>query len=261
MVLRQLGQFTKNIELSGGLQADEAMLDKVLGYQKQGFNFLVHNYFPPLNDWFILNMVDPRPHTQNFVQRSMEAVAALGLDYYSIHPGLTREYAFSDKKPYCTGLEFPPEQTKAFVDWFFAQYPNHYLAIENLYPVWGILDISYGMTLEQIRGFLELDPRVRLLLDLGHLKVAATKLHYDYDQAVTTYFEEWGHLIKEIHLSHNDGSDDHHQLVEPGSKQHQILVRYQDLINRQGINVTVEGMGYSHEELVQNHAFLSQLIN
>ena len=45
-----------NIELSGGTKPIDNLDDKILSYKNKNINFLLHNYFPPPKENFVINI-------------------------------------------------------------------------------------------------------------------------------------------------------------------------------------------------------------
>ena len=69
-------------------------------------------------------------------------------------------------------------------------------------------------SIENTRSMLSLvPPDVKLLLDLGHLKVNSNTLGYSIDEYISTYSNE----IAGLHLSDNDGCADQNRVFYKSS--------------------------------------------
>jgi len=88
-----LSQITKNIELSGGTAYfDGDLTSNLKKLQSDGFNFLVHGYFPPPKEHFLLNFADTSDKTRDFVTTSALLCGELGIEYYSTHAGFVSDF-------------------------------------------------------------------------------------------------------------------------------------------------------------------------
>ena len=57
--IKELMKITNNIELSGGTLYQEDLLQELKSIKKEyAVNFLLHSYFPPPKDNFILNSIN-----------------------------------------------------------------------------------------------------------------------------------------------------------------------------------------------------------
>ena len=247
-----LYSITPRIELSGGCRNDSSLLERLIAFKNaHSVNFLLHSYFPPPNEHFVLNFADTGQITRGFVERSMEFVTALDVPYYSIHAGFRADFSSDDG-----GLLHEQSKQTFTLDgiaenahWFRSRWPHIPLALENLYPNNGNTSCGFMMSPDQIGEALERIPEVNLLLDLGHLKVSANLMGFDYLAAVDRIFEQHGSRIIEIHLSENDGLVDDHYPVLADSDQYRIVKGRAGFIRDQGIKVTIEARGIDLAEL------------
>lgn len=247
-----LYSITPCIELSGGCRNYSRLLERLIAFkQAHSVNFLLHSYFPPPNDHFVLNFADTGQGTRGFVERSMEFVLALNVPYYSIHAGFQADFSSDDG-----GLlheqskqTFTLDGIAENVQWFRSRWPDIPLALENLYPNNGNTSCGFMMSPDQIAEALERIPEVKLLLDLGHLKVSANLMGFDYLAAVDRIFDQYGSRIIEIHLSENDGLVDDHYPVLVDSDQYWIVKGRAGFICDQGVKVTIEARGIDLAEL------------
>jgi len=198
--------------------------------------FLIHNYFPPPDDSFILNLASADPVIK---QRSLDlAGRAIVLSrqfqapFYSIHAGfVTDAYGFG--KPY---LQFPAitepnAREKALARFVAACTITNQVALDNQV---GLL-IENNVCAPEIEGQVLLDtadeflalfdavksPNLGILLDFGHLNVAAHTLGFDR----LDFIERLAPYIRAFHVQENDGSLDTHSPVQPGSWVLEVLRR------------------------------------
>lgn len=243
---------TPCIELSGGCRHDPRLLERLSAFKRaRSVNFLLHSYFPPPTDSFVLNFADTSQSTRDFIERSMEFVTVLEVPYYSIHAGFRADFSSDD------GGLLHEQSKRTFtldgiaenVQWFFSRWPDIPLALENLYPNNGNTSCGFMMSPDEICEALERIPSISLLLDLGHLKVSAHLMGFDYLAAVARIFDQYGSRILEIHLSENDGLVDDHYPIRVDSDQYRIIKDRAGFIREHDIKVTIEARGIDSAEL------------
>ncbi len=196
-----------------------------------GDTLLVHNYFPPPAEPFVLNLAATDPvicaASHALCRDAIELSARLGAPFYSVHSGFAMNLTAEQ-------LGKPDQQAslvadrhidrgvaeRAFRDSVtqlsaFARERGIRLLLEN--NVITRQQIAAGraesllMTTpaECCAFFDELaDPNVGLLLDVAHAKVAAGSLGFD----VADFFQLGSHLCA-LHLSDNDGLTDTNQQI------------------------------------------------
>jgi len=209
----------KNIELSGGTKHYEVYEEDLLELKdKHNLNYLLHNYFPPPNEDFMLNLASLNNEIyQKTLEHYEEAILfsrKLGAKRFGFHAGyfidfnrkevgqnisLTELYN-KDKaiKRFCEGYNYLKEKTKDIE-----------LYIEN-----NVLSHTNSLTfkrqcpfmLTDYKGYEELSSVIdfKLLLDVAHLKVSANSLNIDFDEQLNKMIS----ISNYIHLSDNDGLHD-----------------------------------------------------
>lgn len=231
------------IELTGGCSHDPHLLQKLLGFKKaHDIDLLLHSYFPAPPEHFVLNFADTGSQTRAFVCHAMEYVQTLGIPYYSIHAGFKKRF-YSDSHGILHRISdrsFTLSEIKENVSWFRAQWPVTPLALENIYPNGGDTTCAFMMSCDDICQALAFMPDICLLLDLGHLKVSAQLMGFDFHKAAHTIFSTYGTRILEIHLSENHGEVDDHLPIDESSEQLRIIREWRTLITSQHINITLE---------------------
>lgn len=72
------------------------------------------------------------------------------------------------------------------------------------------------------------------LLDLGHLKVSAQLMGFQFTPAVNSLFNRYDNRIVELHLSENNGIIDDHLPISAGSIQYALSRENAAFIRQQG---------------------------
>ena len=250
--IARLHPICTNIELTGGGAHDPDLLPRLLAAQQAApVNLLIHSYFPPPPADFVLNFADPGEQTRAFIRRAMLFVQQLNVPYYSVHAGFRADFAVDDH-----GLlhrqseqEFTLTGIKENVAWFRSQWPAIPLALENIYPNNGNTACAFMMSLDEICEALEAIPEAFLLLDLGHLKISAQLMGFDFLSAAHKIFRRYSHRILELHLSENHGTIDDHLPVSADSEQYAIVREYAPFIRANAIRLTLEIRGATLKEV------------
>ncbi len=260
--VEELSEISPHIELSGGSQYDSNLFNRLIEIKKKrDINFLVHGYFPPPNENFILNFADTGEKTREFIRETMRFVRALDIDYYSIHAGFKRDFELDSElliNP--KGKYYTLEGLCKNIEWFNREFPNTKLALENLYPNNMNKETCFFMHIDEIVEFLKMYKNTYLLLDLGHLKISAKLLGFDYFDAVNLLFEKYASRILEIHLSENNARYDDHFMIYSDSIQHMIVKKYAHIIDKNRINVVIESRDSSMEELFECYSIINEAL-
>ena len=191
-----------------------------------GCHFLVHNYFPPPPEPFVLNLASPdggvRARSLDLVRRAIDLSAALGAPFYSVHAGFVNDpYAFGTTHFLFKPAERADARERAN-DRFLVSVTSALdaarsagidLLIENNNTPPEFRELVLLRDAVEVLGFFAEvnDPRLGLLLDTGHLHVAANALGFDGTKAVRALRPH----IRAIHLHDNDGTADYHRKAAP----------------------------------------------
>ena len=211
------------IELSAGLFKDNQINDlKKLNKSK----FQIHNYYPPPKDPFVFNLAsmqeDIALKSISHVMSALEYCSDLMISNYSFHAG----FLFDPKIKELGGkIEFQKLNEKKEAKSIFIERINKLsiraselginLLIEN--------NVLSKANLERFKlnPFLMVEANeceeimsqtsnnVKLLLDVGHLKVSAQSLNFDKEN----FFEVCNPWIHAYHLSDNNGEKDSNSLM------------------------------------------------
>ena len=217
------------IEMSGGAHEPDAI--KVLNQLKEcGINLALHNYFPPPKDPFVLNLasLDDEVESRSIrhVQSVLEYCSELGLSHYSIHGGFLvdpnpeelgkpiNRRRINDRNvsvsKFIENVNAVAKKAKEYGVVLLLE--NNVLGQKNLnnFP-----NNPFLMTCKEecLKIMRESDDNVRLLVDVGHLKVSAESLKFDKD----LFLQDLDSHIGGYHLSENDGKEDQNLCFDKGS--------------------------------------------
>jgi sugar phosphate isomerase/epimerase len=219
-----------NLELSSGTDGDPHLLQLLLSARKhRGFSFLIHNYFPPPSEPFVLNLASKelgiRVKSIDLAKRALDLCAQLGATIYSIHAGFCFDAAPDDLGNRQGHLEriSLSDATGVFLESIAVLVDegkqrgvqilieNNVVTTENLIDGASILHL--GVTASGLRALCEETEGLGVLLDLGHLKVSSKTLGLDPKVEFSSVLP----LIGGLHLSDNDGVIDSNQPVTHSS--------------------------------------------
>jgi sugar phosphate isomerase/epimerase len=197
---------------------------------------LIHNYFPPPDDPFILNLASADPiikqRSLDLAQQAIKLTRQLNAPFYAIHAGfVTDPCGFGN--PYFIYPEITEANARQNA---FERYMNA-LSIINQYALEhevGLLiennvcapEIYGQVLLDRANEFLTLFEAINstnlgILLDFGHLNVAAHTLGFDR----LDFIEQLTPYIRCFHVHDNNGTHDTHSPVQPDSWVLEVLRR------------------------------------
>jgi len=223
----------KNIELSGGTNYYPEFEDDLLELkEKYNLSYLIHNYFPPPDTHFVLNLASLNDRIFNnsieHYLRAIELAKKIGSDKYGLHAGyfvdpsvkelgkrfkntpiLDKEKAI---EKFCYGfkiLKKEADQVKLYIENNVISASNFETYREN------ILMLTNGDEFSKLKESLGFN----LLLDLAHLKVSSQTLDLDFEKEFSTLWAATNY----IHLSDNDGLHDSNQTLTINSETYSLL--------------------------------------
>ena len=226
----------KHIELSGGTNYYDYIEKDLIALKKEfDLNYLIHNYFPPPSNHFVLNLASLEDSvfnsTINHIKSAIKLAVKLGSKKYSFHAGFRIN---PDKKElgnrFTGGQLFDKELSG---EKFLAGYKqinengkNIALYIENNV----LTSENYKrfnenpFMLVNSNDYFELKKKVpfNLLLDIAHLKVTCNTLNLNFENQLEQLIE----CTDYIHLSNNDGFSDSNQEITRNSRLYNILKNY-----------------------------------
>lgn len=202
--------------------------------------FLIHNYFPPPEEAFVLNLAsDKKKILSRSIQHCKTAIdlaAKLGTPFYSVHCGFcfnaepkhlgqdqTKLGRISKNKAeeiFIKSLrDIADYGTSKGVDLIIE---NNVAAPFNLID--GKNELLLGVTSEDLLKIFYAvgHDNLSLLLDVGHLKVSAQSLGFSPEE----FIRDLAGYVRAIHLSDNDGSSDTNDPITNTSWFWNPLTRY-----------------------------------
>jgi sugar phosphate isomerase/epimerase len=226
-----------NIELSGGTVYYPSLEEDLLRLkQKYGLNYLLHNYFPPPPEDFILNLAslddDIYRMTITHYLKALDLSRKLGASKFGLHAGYLINVHASEvgKKIMFSVLNDRTMALERFCEGFLrlkSEAVNVELYVENNVLSATNARTYYGQRpfmLLDYEGYLELQRHVEInvLLDVAHLRVTATSLGLNFEDQLGCMLP----LTDYVHLSDNDGAHDQNLCFSRDSALLKILKRY-----------------------------------
>jgi sugar phosphate isomerase/epimerase len=266
----------KAVELSAPhpFQSLDEIEQILIKYKKAGYSMTLHNYFPPPEKSFVLNMAAKDDETRNsskgLIYNALNLCKAAGSNVYGIHAGYLASakagedgvFKFADQEErYEDSLErattFVNEVNSSFVE------KDITFLIENLFPT-RTRKTSLFCTVTEIREFMKLVPEtVGLLLDLGHLNVSSTILGFDRFAFLEEYLDIFGERVLEVHISENDGWKDEHLPLKDNSWQLDALLSVKSHPSKNGFErvYCLEARNATLEELSASLNSVSEILD
>jgi len=215
---RMVNSDIKNVEISSfhpyEKNLDEILLDYV---EKNNLNILLHNFSPPSEDNFFLNLSDEnktkREKTKDFIKERIKLTKKLGSDYYSFHAGFRVDYVigiheYESRISDELAISLFIKELKEIVN--FAEKEKIHIGVENHVAILENKDnmILYGLE-NWKKIFKEIETEyLHLHLDLGHLKITSKEHSFDYNK----FLELFGDKVIGMHVHDNtDTKVDSHE--------------------------------------------------
>ncbi len=215
----------KNIELSGGTNFYYDIIDDLKKLKAQyKLNYLVHNYFPPPKNHFVLNLasLDDEIYTKTLdhYKSAINLAKEIGATKFGLHAGFFIDprldqlgnpisyQQVADKEVaierFCNGFNILKEQTDS-IDLYVE---NNVISASN-FETYGENIFMLTNSNEYIQLSQQLD--FNLLVDVAHLKVSCKTLGLNFSEELKILWNKSDY----IHLSDNDGySDSNYPLLQ-----------------------------------------------
>ena len=219
----------QNIELSGGTELYGNLENDLLNMQdKYELNYLCHNYFPPPNEHFVLNLASLNDEvfhkSYEHVKRSIDLSKKLGASRYAFHAGF-----FIDIKPNEIGKKITKsalfnknKAVKRFIEAYLRlkdyagdlklYVENNVFSLSNYHSFKGenLFMLTNYNDFEELKDKLDFN----LLLDVAHLKVSSKTLGLDFISQLNSLFNQ----TEYIHVSDNDNLHDSNDPISSDSE-------------------------------------------
>lgn len=224
-----LRQGITHLELGSGLAWEPGLLERVRGTASRGMSYLVHNYFPPHEHPFVLNLAADDPEalerSRAHCREAVDLTAELGAGFFSVHAG----FAFA-ASPEDLGRDLTrvprgslEQAQRTFVESLrilCAEGAARGVAIlveNNVVAPFNLVNGKNRLCLcatdaEILETLAEVGaPNLGLLVDVGHLCVSANSLRFDRHR----FLDRVAPHVAAFHLSDNDGSADQNRPFGP----------------------------------------------
>jgi sugar phosphate isomerase/epimerase len=226
----------EGLELSSGIPFAPDILQQAQAAANRKLRLLVHNYFPPPHEPFVLNLASPDRVTLeaslNLCRQAIDLSAHLGAPFYSVHSGFAMRLSADQlgQPEAQAGLSKDRLIDRADAEKIFrnsvgelsahAKSRGIGLLLENNVVTAKQVAAGRAETLlmtspQEMRTFVDdlQDANVGILLDAGHAKVAAGALGFAEEDC----FRVLGEKVRGVHLSDNDGIADSNRPFSEGA--------------------------------------------
>jgi sugar phosphate isomerase/epimerase len=204
------------------LDTAESLVERLV---ERSLSYVIHNYFPPPADPFVLNLgshdVEIAARSAEFVASSLELAAAIEAPFYAIHAGFAVDPVAGP-----AGLSFPAAPPPQAAEEAGRRYEDRIgplaerarklgvaLLVENNVCTPENRGKLLHQTGEELHALTSAVPGIQLLVDTGHLNVTATTFGFDRERFVETLAPRIGGF----HVHDNDGLADRHLPVAEDS--------------------------------------------
>lgn len=260
--VRQLAEEgIKNIELSGGTEYYDGFMDDLVELkEKNSLNYLIHNYFPPQENDYVVNLASCNDMVYEasirHCKNAMGVAVELGSNKYGVHAGFLVDPQVGEIGRPFSGytLSDRSEALKRFAGaikelWEYAVDKNIKLYVENnvlseancaTYEGENPFLLVSSVDFHEFRKMVDFD----LLLDIAHLKVSSASLGLSFE-------DELGELMEYtdyVHLSDNNGLEDENRSLETDSDLWGLLAEH-DISEK---TITLE-VNETLERVVENY--------
>ncbi|MGE7769398.1 sugar phosphate isomerase/epimerase family protein [Viridibacillus arvi] len=251
----------RNIELGSSHDYVENVKEILEKYDD--VNFVIHNYFPPKKETLALNIastdLEIRQQSIAHAKEAIDLCVQLKAPIYSIHAGMLvdpQKIEFFKGFTFTEGLyseELYEEVFKNLIDSCnqineYAKERSIKFAVETSGGHPSKFDYLLMTKINEFKRLFEVidDDNFGVLLDIGHYNLST----YLYEkQDLIEFIQLFKRKIFQIHIHHNDGSDDQH--LPPTARELELLklVGNNTLIVLESMKNSEDGILMSLEEL------------
>lgn len=266
----------RNVELSGPHPyiPDTILESMLFEYRNTGMRFIIHNYFPPPDIDFVLNIASfdqtVIKRTCDLVLKAISLAERLETPFYGCHAGYLADaaphqngtFAFYTDKIY--PMDRCMDQVKQNLHKIltgagcFAN--SRPILLENLFPTNSQTTYSLACTADEINALFKRleDSRIGLLLDLAHFELTCSLYRRNPDKDLDALIEGMGPRIRSVHLSGIDGQTDCHTPLISGAWQLKAAGYINRLFRKQNrLTFTLECRGIDEETLLSQIELLA----
>ena len=196
-------------------------------FKQYNFNYIVHHYFPPAKEPFIINLAS---QNNKILQKSIEQIIKsidfcndCNIKIFSFHagfrvdPDINLKFDLNNITKYQTSFNTFKESVLKIAN--YARGKNIKVAIENnVLSKYNLVDGRNKLLLmceawEFKKLFQEIkSENLGILLDLGHLKVTSNILKFNAND----FIENFKNKIYLVHIHENVGEVDEHKCIKNG---------------------------------------------
>ena len=227
----------QNIEFSGGTRPYDEMESDILNFKnKYDLNYLCHNYFPPPQENFVLNLAslnkDIYERSFNHVKQALDLSARIGADKFAVHAGFLIDIPLNEIGQSVSSKQLFDEvkakeqffeavkQLKIVADKYRIKLyiENNVVSTQN-FKNFGNTNPFFICSKQDAEEFIKLVPSVQILVDLAHLKVSCKTLELNFEEQADYFLN----ITDYVHLSDNDGLSDSNKEIEQDSNVYEVL--------------------------------------
>lgn len=213
---------------------------KLTNFVDNGFTLFIHNYFPVLKDDFVLNIASNNEkiikNSKELILKALYICEKIKSPIYGIHAGYLNDVAEVKNNKFIFSKEtvnYSSSLDRAvnFINEINFHFENKkvHLILENLFPN-EKTNYSLFCSLSQIEELMVQVPKtVGILLDLGHLNISSNLLSFDKNIFLDKFLTKFGYLLREVHISENNGFKDQHFSLNENSWQLNALKKIKEV--------------------------------
>ena len=219
----------RNIELSGGTEYYKDYEDDIFDLkEKYHLNYLVHNYFPPPKEDFVLNLASLDDaifeRSLKHLRKAIRLASLLGADKFGFHAGFYVDIGVNEigkavsarhlcdtnlaYKRFCNGFNSIKKESKEIQ--IYIENNVYSKTNFNIYGSKNPFILTSPAEYRELQQYIDF----KLLLDVAHLYVSSQTLGFDFNLCLDQMIIETDY----IHLSDNDGWHDQNAEFMPDSK-------------------------------------------
>jgi len=244
----------KEIELSGGIH-NPNLINNLTKYLKDGAKFQIHNYFPPPEKPFIINLASNdetiRELSLSHIFKAIKCCEKLNAKFYSFHSGFLCDFEISEigKKIKKRKLYEREQSTHLFLEClkkiskFAFNHGINIMVENNVVSKKNLLEFEKNPFLmcdpEETLSIMKNSPEnIKLLVDVAHLKVSSNSLQFKPEE----FFLKCNDYISGYHLSDNNGFEDTNKKIDEKSWFWDYLKKNLDYYSLEIYGETIENL-------------------